>query len=89
MLQNTVEQFIMSFVAQLIFCTWLDASQMTLIPIVVVLFVVGRFLFWIGYLIPMYNRTYRALGIPPTWMPTGGMLIFSIYNLLITTFVYA
>jgi len=87
-LQNTVEQFIMSFVAQLIFCTWLDASQMTLIPIVVVLFVVGRFLFWIGYLIPMHNRMYRALGNPQTWFPTAGMLIFSIYKLLITTFGY-
>ena len=85
MLQNTVEQFVVSFVAQVATSTWLSASQMMTIPIVVVLFVVGRLVYWRGYLNPAYNRTGRAAGLPLTMFPTMAMLVFTIYKLVITT----
>jgi len=84
-LQNTVEQFVVSFVAQVATSTWLSASQMMTIPIVVVLFVVGRLVYWRGYLNPAYNRTGRAAGLPLTMFPTMAMLVFTIYKLVITT----
>lgn len=88
-LQNTLEQFVMSFVSQLVLSTWLDASQMMIIPIIVVLFVVGRIIFWIGYLNPAHNRTDRALGLPMSWFPTMCMIAFNIYKLVISTFCCA
>lgn len=86
MLQNTVEQFATSFAAQLMTSTWLDASQMSAIPIVVVLFVIGRILFWIGYTNPARNRTDRAYGMPLTLFPLYAMVGFSVYKLVTTTF---
>jgi len=84
-LQNTVEQFVMSFVSQLTLSTWLDASQMSIVPIVAVLFVVGRVMFWIGYLNPADNRTGRGPGTCLTFLPTLAMIVYNIYKLVITT----
>jgi len=84
-LQNTAEQFVTSFAAQLVVSTWLEASQMAVIPIVVMLFVLGRIAFWIGYLSPARNRTDRAYGMPLTLFPIYAMVVFSTYKLVTTT----
>ena len=75
----------MSVVSQLILSTWLDASQMTIVPIVVVLFVVGRVMFWIGYLNPAYNRSDRAYGFFFSMLPTVAMNVYNVYKLVVTT----
>jgi len=80
-LQNTLEQFVLSFTLQLITTTWLDESQMRIIPIIVVLFVIGRILFWKGYLNPSYGRTQRSLGLPLTIFTSAAMLCFCAYML--------
>jgi uncharacterized membrane protein YecN with MAPEG domain len=84
-LQNTIEQFVISFVLQLATSTWLEPLQMAVIPIVVILFVVGRSLFLYGYLDPSLNRTNRALGFTPTVCPNGLMLLYCIYKLVAST----
>jgi len=83
-LQNSMEQFILSVMTQLAICTWLTASQMICIPIVVVLFFVGRILYWIGYLNPTKNRVNRSFGFPLTFVPTTVMIVFCIYKLVTT-----
>ena len=83
-LQNSMEQFILSVMTQLAICTWLTASQMICIPIVVVLFFVGRILYWIGYLNPTKNRVNRSFGFPLTFIPTTVMIVFCIYKLVTT-----
>jgi len=76
----------MSVMAQLALSTWLGAAQMTLIPIVVTLFVVGRIIFWVGYLNPAHNRTNRTFGMPLTLLPTMIMVVFNVYKLVVSTF---
>jgi len=47
---NTIEQYLMSLLSQLILITYLDASNIIrYIPAINVLFFIGRFTFWIGY----------------------------------------
>jgi hypothetical protein len=83
---NTVEQLLMSFISQLITSTWLEPSQMSIIPIVVGLFVVGRIVFWRGYVDPANNHTNRALGLPWTVYPTLMMLMYSTCRLAASFF---
>lgn len=80
-LQNTLEQFVVSFTLQLITTAWLEESQMQVIPIVVILFVIGRILFWRGYLDPSYGHTKRSRGLPLTAYPSLLMAIFCTYKL--------
>jgi uncharacterized membrane protein YecN with MAPEG domain len=63
-LTNTVEQFIVSFVGQMILATYLNEDQMKAIPILVLFFVAGRVLFYFGY-----NQSYlrRAIGFVLTF----------------------
>lgn len=83
-LQNTIEQFIVSFVSQLVASTWLEPTQMAVIPIVVALFLVGRLLFWQGYRNPANNRTNRASGFPLTMFSSLGLIVFNVYKLITT-----
>jgi len=75
----------MSFVSQLTLSTWLDASQVAVIPIVVVLFVVGRVFFWFGYLNPADNRIGRGPGMCLSLLPAQAMIVYNIYKLVTTT----
>ncbi len=74
-LQNTLEQLVLSMTSQLILTTYLQHSQMWLIPVLGVLFTVGRVTFWIGYLQPQHGRTNRGLGVAMTLIPTS--LVFA------------
>jgi len=80
-LQNSLEQFIISFVLQLATTTWLSESQMRVIPIIVLLFLVGRILFWKGYLDPAFGHTKRSYGLPPSMFPSIAMLLYCSYKL--------
>jgi uncharacterized MAPEG superfamily protein len=59
-LQNTLEQFAYFFVAQMALVTLLPATALHLTPIFAVQFLVGRLIFWRGYLT---NPAYRSLGL--------------------------
>jgi len=82
-LNNTMEQFILNFVGQLIASTYLEPSQMAVIPIVNVLFIVGRILFWRGYLDKSSNHTNRSMGLPLSMYPSAALITYGIYKLAV------
>ncbi len=59
-LQNTLEQFAYFFVTQMAFVTVLPSEALHMTPIFAVQFLVGRLLFWRGYL---RNPAFRSLGL--------------------------
>ncbi|MEW6491270.1 MAG: MAPEG family protein [Cyanobacteriota bacterium] len=78
-LSNTLEQFVLFFVASLILSTFLDNPSIKLIPILATLFVFGRIAFWLGYL---QNSLYRAFGMGVTLYPTAAILFYDTYRML-------
>lgn len=78
-LSNTLEQFVLFFVASLILSTFLDSHSIKLIPILATLFVFGRIAFWLGYL---QNSLYRAFGMGVTLYPTAAVLFYETYLVL-------
>ncbi|OWF44146.1 Transmembrane protein 79 [Mizuhopecten yessoensis] len=78
-LQNTLEQFIFHFVGQIVLCTYLSSESMKAIPLLVVLFVVGRILYKIGYQIEPMKRTF---GFASTFLPTLATYGYCLYCLV-------
>ena len=78
-LQNTLDQFILLFTGHLILCSYLTEHQMKLIPILVMLFIIGRITFWIGYL---KTPTARAFGFGTTSYPTVAVFVYDLYHLI-------
>ena len=84
-LQNTLEQFVLSFTLQLAASTWMTSEQMKLIPIITMWFVLGRILFWVGYSNPDYARTKRSLGFSLTFQPSALLAIYCISKMISLT----
>lgn len=72
-IQNTLEQFVLLFVAHLTIASLLSSEQLKLIPILVSLFLFSRLCFWIGY---HKNPTSRAFGFAASFYPTAFVLIY-------------
>lgn len=77
-LQNTVEQFLLNFVNQLILVTYLTENQLKLIPVINLIFLIGRLTFYLGYLI---SPDYRTFGFMVTFIPNLAMLGYNSYFL--------
>lgn len=75
-LQNTLEQFLFHFVGQIVLCTYLTSESMKVIPILVVLFVVARIIYKIGYQTEPMMRSY---GFGSTFLPTLVVYGYCIY----------
>ena len=75
-LQDTFEQFSLHFVALLVLTTHVSAANMHLIPCLVVLFLIGRVLFGVGF---VKHYSYRALGFALTFYPTVIVYGFCLY----------
>lgn len=84
-LTNTLEQFILNAINQLILSTYLSESNLRVIPLLNLYFLIGRITFWIGYQIA---PKYRSFGFTVTFWPT--LLIFglNVYFLLTTNTNY-
>lgn len=64
---NSLEQFIMFFVSQLILVSYLTSKQvLNLIPTLNLLFIVGRITFWLGY--PMNRSFGMTLNFAPLFV---------------------
>jgi hypothetical protein len=77
--ENTLQQFLMFLVGTLALSVNLTAEQMRAIPAVVVVFVVARIAFWVGYRI---HPLYRAFGMAATGYLNVGILAFALWNML-------
>lgn len=79
-LQNTLEQLIVSVSGQVILSTYLSASTITrVIPMLVVLFVTGRVLFYIGY---KMHPLKRAIGFSMTFLPSVAVHTYCVFCFL-------
>jgi hypothetical protein len=66
-LQNTLEQTVLAVGAHLILATMLMGQELILLPILALLFCVGRTAFWVGY---RSGAGRRAFGFALTFYPT-------------------
>lgn len=75
-LQNTVEQYILHLIGQIVLCSYLSSDSMKAIPLLVSLFVIGRITYRIGYTrAPMQ----RAFGFALTFFPSVLTLIYCVF----------
>lgn len=74
---NSIEQFVISFAAQISLITWIRGiDTQIIIPMVNILFVVGRVLFWLGY------PKGRSPGMVLTMFPSLLMTVYCLFQLL-------
>ena len=74
-LQNTLEQTVLAVLVHLTWATLMPVSWMSAIPAAVVLFLVGRLLFLLGY---RGGAPSRALGFALTYYPSLLMLVIVV-----------
>lgn len=78
--QNTLEQYLMHFIGQMVLCTFLSSESMKAIPLLVALFVVGRIVFKFTY---QKDSSLRLYGFAPTVLPTFATYAYCTYCLLV------
>jgi hypothetical protein len=71
--QNTLEQTALVLIAWPLLALWLPADRLGLVPLLAILFGVGRAAFWIGYLIAPWAR---AFGFALTFYPTVAVYVW-------------
>ncbi|MGE3627632.1 MAG: MAPEG family protein [Hyphomicrobiales bacterium] len=76
---NTFEQFTLYFTAQAALCLYAPIEEARSMPLLTVLFVLGRILFWIGY---HKNPYLRAFGFGLTFYPTCGAYFWLLVVML-------
>ena len=85
-LQNTIEQLLLHSPSMLVLATYLRPDQLKLIPLLSCLFVVGRLWYRAGYIDPSNLRTNRANGFALSIIPTGSVIAYNLYRLLLSFF---
>jgi hypothetical protein len=78
-LQNTLEQTVLAVGAHLILATMLVGQELVLLPVLAVLFCVGRATFWVGY---RGGAGQRAFGFALTFYPTLAAYLLAIILLI-------
>jgi uncharacterized membrane protein YecN with MAPEG domain len=64
--RNTLEQLVVMVLAHLALATLLPVEQLALIPTLVILFVLARIAYWIGY---THDEMHRTVGFVATFYP--------------------
>ncbi len=78
-LQNTLEQLVLAIVAHLGLVTIIAPESIRAVAILVMLFVIGRVAFWVGY---HRSGPARAFGFATTFYPTVGVYAFLVYRIV-------
>lgn len=78
--QNALEQTVLAAIAWAALALTLPHQMLTLIPAMAIVFIVGRVLFWIGYLIA---PVARALGLGLSAYPTFAALIWLAWRMFL------
>ncbi|XP_038071784.1 transmembrane protein 79-like [Patiria miniata] len=81
-LQNTLEQTAMHVPLMLILGTYLDSNHLKLVPIIICLFVLGRIMYFIGYLFTG-NHINRGFGFVLNMFPNIMVLVYCLYCLAV------
>lgn len=76
--ENTLQQLVLFVLGTLALSVGLEQEQMGIIPAAVIVFVLARGAFWIGYRL---NPLYRAFGMAATGYLNVGLLAFAIAKL--------
>ena len=79
-LQNSVEQFLLHSFSLVALSTYLSEENMYLVPLLVVLFTIGRLIFLVGYFM---DPLKRGVGFVITFYPSVGVIIYCLYCLFI------
>lgn len=77
--QNTVEQLLLHCISQLVLCQYLKPESMQVVPILVLMFAVGRVIYFIGYHIAPKHRVY---GFVFTAVPSFCVYVYCLYRFL-------
>jgi len=77
--ENTLQQFVLFLVATTALSVSLTSAQMRIIPAAVIVFIVARIAFWVGYRI---DPLYRAFGMAATAYLNVGLLAFALWKAL-------
>ena len=72
-IQNTLEQLVLAIVAHLALVTIVAPESIRAVAVLVMLFVIGRVTFWIGY---HYSGPARAFGFGTTFYPAVAVYVF-------------
>jgi len=78
-IQNTLEQLVLAIVAHLALVTIVAPESIRAVAVLVMLFVIGRATFWIGY---HRSGSARAFGFATTFYPTVAVYAFVVYRIL-------
>ncbi|MFO1027560.1 MAG: hypothetical protein U1E70_20475 [Acetobacteraceae bacterium] len=78
--QNTHEQATLAVIAHLALATLLPFRLLGLIPLLVVLFCIGRLTFWLGY---QRGAAARAFGFATTFYPTAMALVVALVMVVV------
>jgi len=76
---NTLQQYVLFVAATFALSVNLPPDQMRIVPAAVVVFVVARFAFWVGYRIA---PLYRAFGMAATAYLNVGLLGYAFWRML-------
>ena len=74
-LQNTLEQLVLAIVAHLALVTIVAPESIRAVAVLVMLFVIGRVTFWIGYHL---SGPARAFGFATTFYPTVAVYVYVV-----------
>ena len=77
-LQNTLEQTVLHIVAILALASSLQVEQLSILPVLVFFFIIGRAAFFVGYLY-LDHPLYRAFGFALTFSPSVFGLMYAVY----------
>jgi hypothetical protein len=77
--QNTLEQLVLAIVAHLALVLVVPDDSIRVVAILVMLFVIGRATFWIGYHI---SGPARAFGFATTFYPTVAAYVYVVSRIL-------
>ena len=82
-LQNTVEQFLLHSFGLIVLSTYLSEENMHWVPLLVVLFVISRALFFVGY---SMHPLKRGVGFSMTFLSNNLVIAYCLYCLFMYGF---
>ena len=80
-IQNTGEQCLLLVIGHVTLATVIGEASLKIVPVLAILFVIARTLFWAGY---HRSPLSRAVGFAATFYPTVAVYIYCVYAILAT-----